>query len=235
MTRYLPLLLLVLSMNWVSAQTIENVRSTFQNNKITITFDIVNAKAGQEFNVQVYSSHNGFATPLTYLSGDVGHSVKPGVSKKVEWDVQGELKNFTGDITLDVRAEIVLAWLFLQPKSGTGSVRRGKDFDIRWQGGSASDNVKLEYIFEGKTTLIGEAKNTGTFTWNVPSDLPKGKGYELRLTSGGRSTTENFLVKSKLPLLVKVGPVVVAGALAYLLLRPTPEEPLPTPPNIDAQ
>lgn len=233
MKRQTLLVFFVLIIGWAHAQTIENVRSTFQNNKVTITFDIVNAKAGQEFNVKVYSSHNGFATPLTYLSGDVGHSVKAGVSKKIEWDVQGELKNFTGDITLDVRAEVVLAWLFLEPKSGTGKVRRGKDFEILWQGGASTDNVKLEYIFDGKTNTIGESKNTGMFTWKVPSDLPKGKGYELRLTSSGNSTTENFLVKSKLPLWIKVAPVLVVGGVLAVLLQPEKENPLPKPPNPD--
>lgn len=234
MKRHTLSVLFVFSVAWVHAQTIENVRSSFQGKKVTITFDIVDAKPGQEFNVQVFSSHNGFATPLTYLSGDVGHGVKPGVSKKIEWDAQGELKNFSGDITLDVRAEIVLAWLFLQPKSGVGTVRRGKNFEILWQGGASTDNIKLELVYEGKTQLITESKNTGTYLWSVPADLKKGKGYELQLTSGGNTTTENFSVKSKFPLLLKVAPVFVVGGLVYLLMpKPEKESPLPIPPDPD--
>lgn len=232
MKRLLLSVVLIVSMCWAHAQTIENVRSSFQNKKVTIVYDIVGAKAGQEFNIQVFSSHNGFATPLTYLSGDVGHGVKPGVSKKIEWDVQGELKNFSGEITLDVRAEIVMAWLFVQPKSGTGFVRRGKDFVIMWQGGVSTDNVKLEYIYEGKTITIGESKNTGQLTWSVPADLTKGAGYELRLTSGGHSTTENFLVKSKLPLLLKLSPIALVGIGAiFLIPKPEKNNPLPEPPD----
>jgi len=200
------------------AQTIENIKAAPQaNGKVIITFDIMNAKAGQDFNIQVFSSHNGFASPLTYLSGDVGNGIKPGSGKKAEWDAQGELRNYIGDLTFEVRGEIVLGWRVKTPSSASG-VRRGKTSLVTWQGGSSSDNVRIELVNGGKTTTLAETKNTGSFSWSAPADLKTGGDYQLRLVSGGQITTsENFVVKSKIPLLLKLSPILlVGGAVAAL-------------------
>lgn len=198
-------------------QTIENIKATFQTNKVVITYDLMNAKSGQDFNVQIFSSHNGYASPLTYLSGDVGSNVKPGSNRRVEWDAQSELHTFSGDITFEVRAEIVFGWRFKTPSSRAG-VRRGKTSNVTWQGGSSGDNVRIELLNEGKTTTLAEMKNTGQFLWSAPSGLKTGSGYQMRLTSGGNTaTSESFSVKSKFPLLLKLAPVLLVGILAPAL------------------
>lgn len=222
-------------------QTIENIKaSPVVNGKVNITFDIMNAQPGQDFNVQIFSSHNGFASPLSYLSGDIGSGIKPGASKKAEWDAQGELRNYVGDITFEVRGEIVLGWRFKTPSAG-GSVRRGKTSLVTWQGGTSGDNVKIELINAGKTTTIAETKNTGQFAWSAPADLKTGSGYQMRLISGGHITnSESFSVKSKIPLLLKLSPVLLVGGAAAALAGggggggnpgTTPSDDLPKPPD----
>ena len=92
-------------------QSIDNVRATSQGDKVVITFDIMNVKQGSNINVQLFSSHNGFSVPLTYVSGDVGPNVKPGSGKRAEWDAATELKSFTGEVTFEVRGEVIAGWL----------------------------------------------------------------------------------------------------------------------------
>ena len=110
-----------------------------------------------------------------------------------------------------------MGWRFKTPSAG-GGVRRGKTSLVTWQGGTSSDNVKIELINAGKTTTIAETKNTGQFAWAAPADLKTGSGYQMRLISGGQITnSESFSVKSKIPLLLKLSPVLLIGGAAAAL------------------
>ncbi len=230
----LPVLLLAVG-SIVQAQTIENIKAVTQGSKVIITFDILNAKPGQDFNVQIFSSHNGFGSPLTFISGDVGSNVKPGTGKRAEWDAQGELHNFSGDITFEVRGEPSIGWGFKSPTSASG-IKRGKSNIIAWTGGAAGDNVKLELLNNGKAQSVGETKNNGQFSWDAPADLAVGGGYQMRLTSGSNTiTSEPFSVKHKIPTLLKLAPVILIAALIPALSGGGKKEPggVVTPPAAD--
>jgi len=222
------------------AQTIENIKAVAQGTKIIVTFDIKDPKPGQNFyNIQLYSSHDNFASPLTFIKGDVGNEVRPGAGKRIEWEA-GEIGNFKGDLTFEIRGEIVAAWLFKNPGSGS-KLTKGKAATIQWQGGKPDDNVKIEMVKDGKTIPVGEGKNTGSMSWVVPKDLVKGGGYQLKLTAKGNTITSDlFAVKNKMPIWMIAAPIVVVGGLAAVLLGgggggdPGPTDTsndLPTPPD----
>jgi len=221
-----------------SAQTIENIKAVAQGSKIIITFDIKEPNPGQNlYNIKLFSSHDDFKAPLTFIKGDAGNEVRPGAGKRIEWEA-GEIGTFKGELTFEVRGEIVAAWLF---KSVPGKVTKGKAARIEWQGGKPDDNVKVELVKGGKTIPVMEGKNTGGYNWAVPPDLENGAGYQLKLTSKGTSiSSELFAVKKKMPIWMIVAPIAVVGGLVAVLAGGSKDEPggptdpgsdLPSPPD----
>ena len=53
------------------AQRIDNLTTVLAGEHIEITFDLIDDAGGQTFDVQLFSSHNNYTTPLLYVSGGV--------------------------------------------------------------------------------------------------------------------------------------------------------------------
>ncbi len=199
------------------SQSIENVKASFADGKVTITYDLLRSSSSQTYFIEVLGSHNNYSSPLKTVSGDVGSNVKGGAGKKIVWDVKADLITYKGEITFRVKGNPVAAWVFKTPTEG-GSIRRGKSTTIQWEGGSPQQAVTVE-LYKGNEKIETLAQsNTGTsYTWLVPKDFEKGK-YTIKLSSGGQNITSGtFAVKAKIPLLLKVLPVAIIGGLAAAL------------------
>jgi hypothetical protein len=140
------------------------------------------------------------------------------------WDVKTELVTYRGDISFRVKGTPLLAPLVLSKPSAGGSVRRGKTATIQWKGGSPNQTVSLE-LFQGNQRVesLGQVSNSGAFNWSVPAKFQKGK-YTLKLNTGTQTTQADFSVKAKVPLMLKVLPVVAVGAAVALLGGDPPQE-----------
>jgi Ser-Thr-rich glycosyl-phosphatidyl-inositol-anchored membrane family len=215
----------------LAGQKFENINAAFQDGKVSITYDLVGGQPNRFYVVHILSSHNNFARPLTKVTGDVGEGVAPGIGKKIIWDASSELGDFAGNVNFKVNAEIIpLPFAFKAPALNK-AIRRGKGTMITWDGGRSNQTIKLE-LYQGSTLLntVAEVGNTGSYEWSVPRNQAKGL-YALKLTSGKESVNSNeFKIKSKTPLLVKILPFAVAGGVAVKLLFPgDSDDPLPEP------
>jgi hypothetical protein len=211
-------------------QKIANVRASTQGSFVEISFDLIESEPGEKFRVSLYGSHDNFTSALTRVSGDAGDQpVKAGTGKKVLWDAASELRNFQGPITFEVRAEVIPAPLVITHPAAGDRFKRESNLEITW---SKQKDGRLELMRNGvSVTRIGEGSN-GKVTWRLPSDVKPGRGYQVKLTSGSESITSGeFKVSPKVPLVVKVLPVLAAGVVAYLLLGGDKEESLPLPPD----
>ncbi len=214
------------------AQSIQNVKATFLEGKVVVTYDLVGGKPDQKFALDLYGSHNNFSTPLTKVSGDAGKNITPGIGKKIIWEAAQEFSTYRKDITFKVKGEaMALPFLFKTPVADA-SLRRGKKTKVKWEGGKPSQSVKLE-LYQGDKLIItvAETSNTGQYTWSIPKKQSKGS-YTLKLSTtppsglpagqagaGGSETANSnaFKIKSKTPFLVKILPVAaVGGVLAFL-------------------
>ena len=135
------------------------------------------------------------------------------------------MRDFKGNLSFEVRANLIVP--VVAPVSppvtssqftfrDLSSVKRGRNLQINWSGGSSTENVTLELLKDNvsQQTLMN-SRNTGAYSWSVPSDMKPGT-YQLRITgSSGSAVSSNFAIKHKIPTLVKVLPIVViAGVLA---------------------
>lgn len=231
------LLVLIFATFQLSAQRLQNVRAEAVSGgeRVVITYDITGASQGQKYRVTVYSSHNNYSTPLTQVTGDV-NEVTAGTGKRIEWNAKGEMVEYSGDITFELRAEPVAPQQTQTPLSVNtpSGVKKGKTTSITYQGVASGENVRLELVKGGVVVnQIGNTTDPSRYNWTVPSDVPKGSDYQVRLTAGARAATSGpFTVKKKMSPLVYIIPgVVVVGVVVFLVTRGDDSEDLPEPPD----
>lgn len=220
------------------AQRIENIRADVlgDGEKVIVTYDIVGASEGQKFRVTLFSSHNNFASPLSLVSGDVGRDreLTAGTGKRIEWSAKSELKEFVGDVTFEVRAEI-LSSLFIESPTIGSKFKKGKTLDVAWRGGSAGETMRLDLLKGGAVIAqMASIQNNQRYTWAIPKSMSKASDYQVRITAeSGTAMSGTFGIKAKTPLIVKVLPVLAVGGALYFVLSGSKEKTsdLPEPPE----
>jgi hypothetical protein len=220
MRSYILLLLITFCASVAQGQSINNVRASFQDGKVVVTYDLTGGNEKQSYHVSLFSSHDNYASPVLSVSGDVGSNRQSGVANRIVWDVGLDLGEYKGTLTFRVSADpLPMAYEFTKPALST-SYRRGKQASISWNGGMVSENVTIELLNNGNVVQqISNARNSGIQNWAIPKGMAKGSGYQLRLRSSNGQTinSNNFSIKSKVPLALKVAPVVIAGLVIALL------------------
>jgi uncharacterized protein (TIGR02145 family) len=176
---FLAILIHIGFTNAIYSQSISNVQSTLDNNKIIISYNLENSES--VFISLLVSEDGGktFSDPLSKIIGDVGFDVKPGSNKRIVWDVLSERGMLMGNsIVFRVKAsrhatfqdprdnktyKIVIIgtqiWmaenLAYKPRSGN-----------YWAYDNSSSNVaKYGYLYDWQT-----AKNVCPAGWHLPSD-----------------------------------------------------------------
>lgn len=118
--------------SFTNAQEVKNIHFEQDGKMITIYYDLLGATY-QAFDVKVkYSLDEGqtWFGPLVFVSGDVGNNQKPGVDKKIMWDVLNDTENLSGDLMFKIDA--------VQEKDNLGLVYiKGGAF---WMGSNTSEN-----------------------------------------------------------------------------------------------
>ncbi len=234
--RILFLAVFALSLSSSFAQSVENVAAEVRDDgMVVLRYDLRGDPDQVRFSIKIYSSHNGFSRPLTNVSGDVGdeYEITPGEGKVVEWNASRELGSFNGELSFEVRAR-VYRFLHVTEPSSTKAMRRGKTNTINWQGGDASEKIKID-LLRGSNMVanIGNVDNNGSHQWTAPKELERGNDYSLRFTtSSGEIRSEPFSINAKYPLALKVG-VPAAAVVGVILLTSGggDDGPLPAPPE----
>jgi len=78
--------------------------------------------------------------------------------------------------------------------NGGETLEKSKTYTLRWNPGSfaADSSIKLELDSWGVKTLIATTTNTGTYEWTVPTTIPVGSYYVLRITQGDIATATYY-------------------------------------------
>lgn len=203
------------------SQSIQNITTVFNGSEVTIEYALSGGNVDQKYQIEVFGSHNNYQSPLSMVRGDVGKSILAGTAKKIVWDVLNELETFDGLITFRIKGSLDgMPLKFINPSAGS-TIRRGKDFKIMWAGGDKNLPLKLELIKDGQPVqLIGEDNNSGYFVGKVPKTTEKGT-YTIKLTSPQEiKESSPFVVKGKVPVIVKLLPFLGLGAGAAFFLKP---------------
>lgn len=167
------------------AQSVSNVRANIDPtnvNQVIITYDLTPSALNQTFRIELKSSHDNYALPLTMVSGDVGENITAGNGKRIFWRAREELGLFNGNISFEIVSTLTSSPLRMT------SPRLGETFDpgtgmvIEWEGGFSHSNMQLE-LFKSNlfNRKIATTPNTKRYSWEVPADLQQGSDYTIKL------------------------------------------------------
>jgi Ser-Thr-rich glycosyl-phosphatidyl-inositol-anchored membrane family len=205
-----------------SAQNVVIKNIELAGEKVIVFYDLDDNSATHEYLLQLYSSRDNFAAPLTKVKGDVGAEIKPGVSKKIEWNIREEFGGFKGRLSLEIRGKVFVPFVKLQNFDSKKAYKRGKAYNISWKPGN-NDPIHIE-LFKGSERVTGELNqpNNGSYTMTFPSHASPGKDYRIKITDSKSSEyvvfTDYFKVTPKVPLLLKVLPVVAIVAVVVVVV-----------------
>jgi hypothetical protein len=123
----------------LQAQQVQNVKAVQTNEEVIVTYDLTDTKPVY---VSLFYSKDGcttFSPELRQVSGDVKANVKPGVSKKINWNAGKELVVFDGDLVFKVEANSKKANL---PKAVVGERFSVELTNVFFEG----SGLKIEFI-----------------------------------------------------------------------------------------
>jgi len=222
-------------------QTIKNVQTSTEGNKVIITYDLVSEVEGQRFTVEVRSSINDYTTVLKEVSGDVGPDQTPGLVKIITWSALLEQGNFSGSVSFEVSAVLTFDPIRITtPGIGT-KAKLGKAMDVEWKGGDKDRKLKMAILY-GVTTLqeIPDVGSSGSYSWSIPKTLDKGEHYQIKLFDPDKpeeaAMSAEFKLKKTSILVFIIPGAIIAGVATYLIINndggTTPaDNQLPPPPE----
>jgi len=211
----------LLAVGSLAAQTITIKKVEVSGDKIIVYYDLEESNPDREFLLNMFASRDNFTAPLQKVKGDIGPEVKPGLNKKVEWSIREEYGGYKGKLSLEIRGKIYVPFVKLQNFDAAKSYKRGKQYDIMWRPGN-TDPIHIE-LYKGNQRVAGDLNqpNNGSYTLSIPSGAKTGSDYRLKITDSKSAEdviyTSYFKVKPKVPLLLKVLPVLVIGGAAAVL------------------
>ncbi len=221
MRRSSLIVLFLLVASGVLAQQVAVKKVEIAGQKIIVHYDLEDANINNEYQIFLYSSQNSFSTALTRVSGDVGDAVKPGRDRKIIWDVTKEIGPYRGKLSLEVRGNLYAPFVRLQHFNTDRKYKRGKVHEIFWKANSQNP-VHIE-LFRGTDRVHGvmNQPNNGVSHFLIPGRVKPGKDYRIRFTDSRNTSdviyTGYFRIAPKIPLLVKILPLLGGGAAAVLL------------------
>ena len=214
------LLLWLAAVPWaLSAQNVAIKNVELAGGKIIVHYDLDDSNSSNEYMLNLYASKDNYAAPLTKVTGDIGTEVKPGLDKKVEWNLLEEYGAYKGRISLELRGKVYVAFAKLRNFDAEKSFKRGKQYDIFWKAGTSTP-ISVE-LYKGNQRLQGEMShpNNGSYTLSIPSDAKPGKDYRVKITDTKDNNnvvyTPFFKVVPKVSTAVKAAAavVVIGGAV----------------------
>ncbi|HEX8548981.1 MAG TPA: hypothetical protein VF691_18590 [Cytophagaceae bacterium] len=235
-------LLLLISAH-LFAQKVSIIKTDFEAEKVTIYYDLEGDAEGQLFDISLLSSVNNFSTPLVFVEGEAGKNIKVGKGKKIVWNAAKELMQYKGNITFEIKAILTHSPLSLNAPVSGQSLKRGSTYPIAWTGGAGAA-PKIELQKSGSSILsIPYSGANSMADLSIPKKTKPGSDYAIKLTTANGAVSTNIKIKRKIPLALKIAPVVILGGVAAILLTggngndgggedKAPEEDLPTPPPI---
>lgn len=203
------------------AQNVQIREVEIAGKKIIVHYDLEDSNPNNEYKLDLYASRDNYASPLTKTSGDIGSEVAPGKGKQVTWNVGDEYGNYKGRIGVEIRGSVYSPFVKLREFNTDQKYKRGKSYNVAWRAG-ATNPINIE-LYKGGQRIDGEMNqpNSGNHTFFIPTHAKRGDDYRLKITdtrnSGDIIYTPMFKVRPKVPLLLKVLPVMaVGGAAAFL-------------------
>lgn len=215
------IVVLLLAATTATAQKASIKRVELAGEKIIVHYDLEDSNPANEYQISLYASQSNFATALSKVNGDVGNEVKPGSNKKIEWNIREELGPYKGKLSLEIRGRMFVPVARINSISEGDKFKRGKNHTVTWKPGN-SNPVTIELLKGDQPVQTqNNQSNNGTYSFHIAPQAPVGKDYTIRITDTKDSEnvvrSQPFAVTRKVPLLLKVLPIVAVGGVVAVL------------------
>jgi hypothetical protein len=205
-----------------SAQTIVIRKVELVLDKVIVTYDLEDSNPNNEYFLNLYASKDNFGSPLKSVTGDIGPEVKPGTGKKIQWSIMQDYGNYKGKLSLEVRGKVFVPVARLQNFDTKKKYKRGTSHSLNWKPGN-NNPINIE-LYKGGQRIGGDMNipNNGGHPFFFPKEAKPGSDYRLKITDPKNPDevlyTGYFKVTPKVPMYMKIAPVVLVGALVAVLL-----------------
>lgn len=206
----------------VAAQNVTIKKIELAGEKVIVHYDLDDANPNNEYQINLFASKDKFSAPLVKVKGDVGSDVKPGLDRKVEWNLMQEYGTYKGKLSLEIRGRVFVPFVKLKNFDTEATYKRGKSYEINWRPGNTNP-IHIE-LYKGSQRVGGELNhpNNGEYRLSIDSKVKPGKDYRLKISDSKRSDdivySEYFTVKPKYPLVVKLIPALAVVGGVFVLL-----------------
>lgn len=238
-TLFLYLLLFASSSVYAQEFSIKAVELT--NDQVILHYDLIDTTKNRTYTIFVYTSRDNFLAPLNQLTGDAGLEVRPGLNRKITWNAKAELgSTFEGDVELEIRGRVYVPFIRFQGFEDVQVRKRNVPFIVKWSGGTRQNILNFQ-LYQGEKLVytFPNVANANEYKVVLPNAVRPGKDYYFRIADSKNRDqvviTSKFDVKRKIPLIVKVIPVIGVGALAYTLTSSKAASELGAPPDTPTQ
>ena len=208
--------LLFSSLN-IYAQNIIDFNYKLVGEKFEIDY-VLDGQINNRYEVLLFTSFDDYETPVKFVSGDIGKGIMPGEDRKyVTWDIQKELGDYKGSISLKLKTRYI-PFVSFNIKEGE-TFRRGESYLISWESESIAQNLHLElYQDDIISNRIAVVRKGNTYNWMLPKYLDPGINYKIRASNDDRfSLSKSFIIKRRFPRIIwGVPALLIAGTIAIL-------------------
>lgn len=219
------------SLNGLS-QKLEIAKTEISDDKIIIYYNIEDTLQNRFYTVRLYSSLDDFMHPLEQISGDAGVSLRPG-QKKIVWDPKELGESFNGKVALEIKARTYVPFVHFEGFESFKNIKRLKPYTLTWSGGTPQNILNFDLIHDDKKiTTFPNIANVGHHTMLLPRTIRPGI-YKLRISDSKNRDdvvfTDEFRVKRKIPLALKMLPALAFSGIVYLMLSKETPQPFSIP------
>jgi len=231
------LIILLISICSVFGQQIDNVWVKVSDNSLILSYNLETENPDDVFDIQVYSSFDGFKEPLSLVEGDVGSGIKSGEDKQIIWRLFDELGENNLELRIEIRAVVHSPFVTFQNIGSDLKVRRGTNFRLDWEGGDLNQIFSIELLSDENTiSHIGNTLNNQFYDWKVPTNLDLDKPLKIKIVDINNprnfSISNPFQIKRKIPWVYRVGVFVIVTSLStWRLLSKDKNKDIPDPPD----
>jgi len=221
--RHAIFFLFVLNTLQLFGQEISIKQIELEGGQVFIYYSLVDSTPERSYIVNLYTSKDNFVHPLQKVTGDIGIEIHPGINKKITWNANEEFgHDFEGIVSFEIRSKIYVPFLALQDFNYK-KLKRGTVYEIAWTGGRPQNILNFDlYRQDKRVATFSNIANVGHHSLVIPTHVKQGDGYQLKISDIKNKDelvhTQTFCVARKVPLLLKVVPVVMLGVAGYLLI-----------------
>ncbi|MFC2123265.1 Ser-Thr-rich GPI-anchored membrane family protein [Bacteroidota bacterium] len=181
-------------------QRFENIQARIENDVVTVSYDIVSPFGIGVYQVDIYSSHNNYNSPLQMVLGDVGNNIAAGMGKSITWQIASELGQYDGMLNFELRGHSVRgsnrdtsqpAKLTLLTPNASSQLKTGREYQITWAGGGNTQRVNVQLHKKKRKVhdIATNWDNTGSLNFKVPGQLGSNGQYWIKITDANDATT----------------------------------------------